>query len=160
VTGCHCDLIDLVERSPAHADVVGLLRAFYAEQVSRYGFADSIALGDDQFARPRGVFVVVYDDGGPAGCGGWRWHDVGSRTVEIKKTFVVPASRGRGIGRTLLCWLEREAVAAGAVRAILETGVRNAEALGLFASQGYEPVASYVPGRDPEVNRAFARDFT
>lgn len=80
--------------------------------------------------------------------------------MEIKKTYIVPGLRGAGAGRALLSWLEHHAVAAGAERAILETGVRNTAALGLFASQGYRPVPRYVPGRPPEINRAFARPLT
>lgn len=137
-----------------------MLRAFYDEQVGRYGFAESAELSPREFVPPEGVFVVVYHSGDPVGCGGWRWHDRGTRTVEIKKTYIAPASRGLGAGRALLSWLERHAVAAGADRAILETGVRNTAALRLFASAGYLPVARYVPGRDPEINRAFARRLT
>jgi ribosomal protein S18 acetylase RimI-like enzyme len=70
------------------------------------------------------------------------------------------ASRGLGAGRALLSWLERHALAAGARRAILETGVRNTAALGLFTSAGYRPVDRYVQGRDPAINRAFARLLT
>jgi GNAT superfamily N-acetyltransferase len=100
---------------------------------------------------------VIYHQREPAGCGCWRWHDRTTGTIEIKKTYIVPASRGIGAGRALLTWLERHAAAAGARRAILETGVRNTAALGLFASQGYQPIDRYVPGRPPEINRAFAR---
>jgi hypothetical protein len=59
-----------------------------------------------------------------------------------------------------LTWLEHHAAQAGAQRAILETGVRNTAALNLFAGAGYRPVDSYVKGRDPKINRAFARSLT
>jgi len=152
--------IEIVERSPADPDASVLLRAFYAEQVGRYGFADPAELSVGEFVAPHGVFAVVYYYGAPAGCGGYRWFDRATRTVEIKKTYIVPASRGLGAGRALLSWLERHAVVAGARRAILETGVRNTAALGLFTSAGYRPVDRYVEGRDPAVNRAFARLLT
>jgi hypothetical protein len=44
--------------------------------------------------------------------------------------------------------------------AILETGVHNKTALSLFTSAGYQPVDSYVEGRDPDIKRAFARSLT
>lgn len=153
------DSIQIVERSPDHADAARLLAAFYDEQVKRYGFADSIEMNSGEFVPPRGMFVVVYYDGQPVGCAGWRWHDRDSRTVEIKKAFIAPASRGLGIGRQLLDWLERDAVVAGAEQSILETGVRNVEALRLFVSQGYRSADRYVPGRDPAINRAFVRSL-
>ena len=152
--------IEIAERPPAHPDAVRLLRAFYADQVDRYGFADPVDLNSAEYTAPNGVFVVAYHGAVPTGCGGYRWYDWTVRTVEIKKIYIVPASRGLGAGRALLSWLERHAVAAGARRAILETGVRNTAATGLFTSAGYVPVDRYVEGRNPEINRAFARSLT
>ena len=149
--------IEICERSPAHPDAARLLRAFHAEQVDRYGFADPVDLDPAEYTPPEGVFAVVYGEGQPVGCGGYRWFDRSRRTVEIKKVYVIAAGRGRGAGRALLSWLERQAVAAGARRAILETGVRNTAALRLFTAAGYQPADSYVAGRDPEINRAFTR---
>jgi GNAT superfamily N-acetyltransferase len=149
--------IRITERSPADPDALQLLQAFHAEQMDRYGFADPIDTDSYEYAPPNGVFIVAYQDAVPVGCGGYRWFDQKAHTVEIKRGYVVPASRGHGTGHALLSWLEQHAAAAGARRAILETGVRNTAALSLFASAGYQPVDRYVEGRDPEINRAFAR---
>jgi len=151
--------IEIAQRSPAHPHASRLLQAFHHEQVSRYGFADPVELSSCEYAAPQGVFAVVYHGGVPTGCGGYRWLDRSAHTVEIKKIYIVPESRGLGTGRTLLAWLEKDAVAAGARRAILETGVRNAAAMNLFARAGYQPVDTYVKGRDPAINRAFARSL-
>jgi GNAT superfamily N-acetyltransferase len=152
--------VRITERRPAHPDASRLLRAFHREQVHRYGFADPIKLNAGEYTPPRGVFAVVYQDGTPIGCGGYRWFDRAARTVEIKRMYLTPATRGHGTGRALLTWLEHHAMKAGAHRAVLETGVRNIAALGLFTSAGYRPVDRYVQGRDPQINRAFARSLT
>ena len=149
--------VQITERRPAHPDASGLLRAFHREQVDRYGFADPVELCSCEYTPPHGVFVVVYQDTVAAGCGGYRWFDRTTHTIEIKRIYLVSASRGHGTGRALLTWLEKHAVQAGAQRAILETGVRNTAALSLFTSAGYQPVDRYVEGRDPAINRAFAR---
>lgn len=154
------DPVEIAERPPGDPDAAGLLRAFHGEQLQRYGFADPAELTAGEYTAPNGVFAVLYDGAVPAGCGGYRWFDKTTRTIEIKKIYISPASRGLGMGRALLSWLERHAVAAGARRAILETGVRNTAALGLFTSAEYRPVDSYVEGRDPAINRAFARLLT
>ena len=151
--------IEIAERSPAHPDAARLLREFYREQMVQYGFADPVELSSCEYQAPNGVFAVVYLGTVPAGCGGYRWFDRAARTVEIKKTYVVPGSRRLGAGRALMSWLEQHAVAAGARRAVLETGVRNTAALSLFTSAGYRPVDRYVDGRDPAINRAFARSL-
>ena len=154
------DPFQIAERLPAHPDALRLLRAFHAEQVDRYGFADPAELDSAEYAPPGGVFAVVYQSAAAAGCGAYRWFDRATHTIEIKRIYVVPASRGHGTGRALLAWLEQHAVQAGAQRAILETGVRNTAALSLFISAGYQPVDGYVAGRDPAINRAFARSLT
>ena len=91
--------IEIAERSPAHPDAARLLREFYREQVVQYGFADPVELSSCEYKAPHGVFAVVYLDTVPAGCGGYRWFDRVARTVEIKKTYIVPDSRAAsGLG--------------------------------------------------------------
>lgn len=149
--------IELAVRPVTHPDAARLLGEFYADQVGRYGFAESVDLDPAEYADPCGSFVVAYNSASAVGCGGWRWHDRQSGTAEVKKLYVVVAVRGSGAGRALLAWLERDAARAGARRVILETGVRNTAAQVLFVSAGYRPAPRYVPGRDPAINRAFAR---
>lgn len=154
------DDTEFVPRRVDHPDAAALLRAFYDEQVDRYGFAESVDLDADAYDAPNGIFVVIYQHGEPVGCGACRWFDHADGTVEIKKIYLASKARGYGVGRTLLSWLEDQALAWGARYAILETGVRNTAALGLFTSNGYEPMTRYVPGRDPSINRAFAKALT
>jgi GNAT superfamily N-acetyltransferase len=153
------DPIQIIERSPSGPDAVRLLRALHGEQVARYGFADPVELSPGEYTPPHGVFAVVYQGAVPIGCGGYRWFDRAARTVEIKRAYIVPVSRRRGTGRALLSWLEHHAIAAGAQRAILETGVRSTAVLHLITTAGYRPIEPYVEGRDPEINRAFARSL-
>jgi GNAT superfamily N-acetyltransferase len=104
--------------------------------------------GAAELAPPGGAFIVGYLDGALACCGGIkRWDD--SR-CEIKKMYVVPELRGRGIARALLRELERRAAEMGYTVARLDTGPKQV-ARGLFESEGYveiddfngNPIASY-----------------
>jgi len=149
--------IEFVPRRVDHPDAASLLKAFYDEQVGRYGFAESVDLDPDMYDLPHGLFVVIYDHGRPVGCGGCRRLRTANGTMEIKKTYLVPDARGHGLGRQLLVWLEARAVVLGAQRIILETGIRNDAALALFRHSGYTPTDSYVVGRDPSINRAFVK---
>jgi GNAT superfamily N-acetyltransferase len=116
-----------------------------------------VELDPDEFDTPNGAFVVLYRGGAPVGCGGVRWFNPASGTVEVKKTYLAPEARGAGLGRELLWWLEDRAVSLGGRRSILETGIWNTAALRLFAAHGYIPMDSYVAGRDPAINRAFVK---
>jgi GNAT superfamily N-acetyltransferase len=96
------------------------------------------------FVEPDGVFLVVRDDDGVAvGCGGVARFD-GERG-ELKRMYVVPSARGLGLGRRLLLELEAEARRLGYRALVLETGDRQPEALGLYASSGYERIPCYPP---------------
>jgi GNAT superfamily N-acetyltransferase len=156
-SGAEPRTVRLVERSVLHPDASAMLKAFYNDQVARYGRADPVDLNPEEFEAPNGIFVVVYRGQVPVGCGGCRWYDRKAGVAEIKKTYVSPAARGAGVGLRLLQRLEADARDRGAERLTLETGVRNSAALALFSSAGYEPAAPYVPHRDPDINRAFTK---
>ena len=63
-------------------------------------------LDPGEVADGRGTFVVVYQDGTPVGCGAVRLLD--GETAELKRMYVSPAVRGRGLGRRLVAALEAE----------------------------------------------------
>jgi GNAT superfamily N-acetyltransferase len=149
----------LVSREYDHDDARRLVSALYEDQVARYGYADPAEADAASYRPPAGRFLVAYVDGVPAACGGFRLHDLDRHVVEIKKMFTAPGFRGRGLGWRILAELERRAREQGARRAILETGVRNTDALRLYTSNGYVPTNSYVCGRDPAINRAFTKEL-
>lgn len=142
----------------SHPDARRLTRALHADQLSRYGFADDPeTTPPTTFDPPEGLFLLVYLGAAAVGCGGVRTRAPG--TAEIKHMFVQPATRGHGLGPVLLNHLETWAAERGAASCLLETGVRNREALSLYPRCGYRPIPSYVAGRDPAVNRAFGKQL-
>jgi GNAT superfamily N-acetyltransferase len=151
--------VEVAECLPGHPDASSLLGAFYREQVKRYGFADPIEMSPSDYVAPNGVFIVAYLDAVPVGCGAYRWLDLPSHIIEIKKIYVTPTSRGRGTGHAIMSWLEHHAIIAGSRHVLLETGVRNTAAMRLFTDAGYRPTDSYVEHRDPAINRAFAKSL-
>ncbi|MGV9659741.1 GNAT family N-acetyltransferase [Streptomyces koyangensis] len=148
------NLVHVSYDSPAARE---LTRALHAEQRAAYGRADDPeATEPAEFAPPKGAFlVVVRPDGAALACGGWR--TAAGATAEIKRMYVSPAARGHGLGSHVLAALESDARSHGMTRVILETGVRNLAALALYTRRGYAPIAPYVAGRDPRVNRALGK---
>ena len=125
------------------ADVTALVEAQQAEMRGLYeGEADiGPAREAAMFVEPDGVFLVVREEGRAVACGGVCRFD-GTR-AELKRMYVVPDARGRGLGRLLLVELEAEARRLGYAGIVLETGDRQPEALGLYASAGYERIPCY-----------------
>jgi GNAT superfamily N-acetyltransferase len=62
---------------------------------------------------------------------------------EVKRMYVVPEARRRGISRLLLRGLVDEARALGYAELWLETGTAQPEAMALYESEGFEPIPSY-----------------
>ncbi|TDC33204.1 GNAT family N-acetyltransferase [Kribbella albertanoniae] len=104
--------IRLEGRSYDHGDVQTLVQALYAEQVGRYGFADSPdARAVSDYVVPQGLLLVGYTPtSDPVGCGGYRTYDRDERLVEVRKMFVQPDHGGQGLGWRLLHHLEQHAV--------------------------------------------------
>ncbi|TFV45990.1 GNAT family N-acetyltransferase [Blastococcus sp. TF02A-35] len=106
------------------------------------------------------VLVARDDDGTPLGCGALR--DLGGGVAEVKRMYVVPAARGRGISKAVLAALEATARDRGWTTLRLETGPLQPEALGLYEGAGYRPVpafGAYVGDPDAEGSLFFERDL-
>jgi GNAT superfamily N-acetyltransferase len=101
------------------------------------------------------VFVVARLDGEPVGCAGIRRLD--DERCELKRMYVADEARGRGVARALLARLEDEARALGYRQLWLETGTAQPEAIGLYESAGYEPIANYGAYADDPRSRCFAK---
>ena len=91
-----------------------------------------------QLAPGLGTFVVARLDGRAVGCGAVRKLD--ETTVELKRMFVEPEMRRRGVAKEILSRLEGAGRELGARRAVLETGIHQDEAIGLYRRAGYREV--------------------
>jgi GNAT superfamily N-acetyltransferase len=118
-----------------------LIAEVQQEYVVRYGSPDTTPVDPSEFAPPDGRFVVGYLDMAPVAMGGVRRID--GADVEIKRMYVVPDQRGRGLSRVVLAHLESLARELGATRVLLETGQKQPEAMRLYESSGYERVEGF-----------------
>jgi GNAT superfamily N-acetyltransferase len=134
----------IVARSVSDAVVKELLAGYLAELVERIPDFDPETAdppGRDDFEEPAGVFLIALVGGESAGCGALR--NIGQGIGELRRMWVRPAFRGRGLGRRLLESLETRARSLGLVEARLDTNDELREALSLYRSAGYEPIAQY-----------------
>jgi GNAT superfamily N-acetyltransferase len=87
------------------------------------------------------VLVARAEDGTPLGCGALR--ELGDGAAEVKRMFVVPAARGRGVSKAVLGALEDAARERGWTTLRLETGPRQPEAVALYTGAGYDPIGAF-----------------
>lgn len=120
-----------------------LIARLNAELTERYPNPEDrhFGLTQEQVSGSNGVFVVATQDGEPVGCGALRRLD--GATGELKRMFVAPEARRRGVGRGVLTALELHARELGLRRLVLETGVRQHEAMAMYERAGYDRIPCF-----------------
>jgi GNAT superfamily N-acetyltransferase len=118
------------------------------------------ALAVDDVTPPQGVFLVAYLDSRPVGCGALRpCPEAGPGVAEIKRMYTSPSARRRGVSRAVLARLESEAAGFGYRRLQLQTGLRQPEAMALYAASGYHRIPNFGMWAASELTACFAKDL-
>ena len=118
-----------------------LLDAYLSDLRTRLDDFDeerSVSARPDEMTPPRGAFLVGYLGDRPVACGGIKAR--GDGVAEVKRMWVAPEARRRGLGRRLLAALEGAARAAGHDRVVLDTSARQPEGRALYLAAGYAEV--------------------
>jgi len=118
------------------AELDAVLKPHYPPQ-SRHGYSV------EKLIQQKVAFFVAYLEEQAAGCGGVQLF--GSEYAEIKRMYVRPEFRGRGVGKRLLAHLEAYALEHGILVLRLETGVFQTEAIGLYQSFGFQRIPPFGP---------------
>ena len=150
-------VLELVARRIDDPDAAGLVVALLDDLAERYGGRDAFHPDPASLAPPDGEFVVARLDGVPVGCGGFRRFDDG--VAEIKRMYVVPAARRRGVAAAVLADLEARAGALGYRSIRLETGTNQPEAMALYQRAGYRAMVPYGHCRESPMSRCFEKDL-
>lgn len=140
--------IRITPASFTDTDTQRLVEEVQAEYVVLYGGPDVSPIEAGMFDPPRGAFFLARVDELPVAMGGWRLRsDVlpygGTLSAEVKRMYVAPGARRRGLARAVLGHLEATARAAGADAMVLETGTEQPGAIRLYLDSGYEGIESF-----------------
>ena len=134
-----------IRRIPAGSpDALALVEAMVRDVAADYDGGDHLpgpSATPRDFTPPDGAFVALYDAGRAVAGGGVKRLD--DRCGEIKRMYVVPDARGRGLARTLLGAIEDAARDLGYERVRLDTGDFQPHALALYRSAGYLDIPDY-----------------
>ncbi len=133
-------MIQLLRTDSSHPDFVQLVGRLDADLAERDGqdhpfYAQFNKINLIKYA------LVAYEDGRPAGCGAIKEYD--PATMEVKRMYTLPTSRGRGVASRVLAELETWAQELNYRRCILETGKKQVEAVGLYHKSGYAVIPNY-----------------
>lgn len=127
--GEHPDFVTLCGKLDKNLDeIVG--KKFQREKYVQYNQRDSIH-----------DVILAFHDGVAVGGGAYKFFD--QETAEMKRVYVDPDHRGKGLGRELLFRLEADARMNGFRTMILETGEPLKEAMELYKRAGYKVIPNY-----------------
>jgi len=134
---------DFVEVDAGAPAAQAAMTAYFAELAARFptGFDPTGYLTPDDYNPPRGRFFLAMDGDAVAACGGVVWID--DSVAEIKRMWVDPAARGRGLATRLLAFLEVTALESGRSTVRLDTNPVLLEAIAMYRKNGYADIDRY-----------------
>jgi|SRR5579875_2063684 len=112
-----------------------------AEALCFQGFEAELAGLPGRYAPPSGCLLLAMERDTAAGCVAMR--DLGNGTCEMKRLYVAPECRGRGVGRLLVEEIIRRARQVGYQRMVLDTVPEMAGAIALYRSFGFVETSPY-----------------
>lgn len=138
---------------PRDPEARGCLARYYAELAARFDQGFDVNLSRDPDALdmlpPRGAFLVALADGRAVGCVGLKGQ--GGDTAEVKRLWVGPEARGRGLARRLMVAIEAVARDLGILVLRLDTNSALPEAVALYDRSGWQRIARFNDDPYPDI---------
>ncbi|MEU2913479.1 GNAT family N-acetyltransferase [Streptomyces massasporeus] len=131
-----------------------LIRDLDADLTARY--PDEPCTGGAHI-NPGIRFLLAEADGRPVGCCAVQPFPSPDTAAELKRMYITPEVRGRGIAARLLAEAERTATALGHPEMRLETAVHQPEAIALYTRAGYTLIPNYPPYQHKTLSRCYAK---
>jgi putative acetyltransferase len=146
----------LLRTNADNPDFIELVKLLDAELAVRDGKEHSFYA---QFNTIQSInyVVVAYEDDLPVGCGAIKEYD--PKTMEVKRMYVLPERRNKGIARKILSELELWAGELSFTKCILETGKKQPEAIALYIKNGYRAIPNYGQYVGIENSLCFDKDL-
>lgn len=141
--------------SPADEDSRELIRELDTQITALYPGSPINGIDAAEFEKVGGYFVIARDADRAIGCGAFR--PVTENCAEIKRMFVRASARRRGVARQILRHLEDEIRRRGFRSIVLETGLKNSEAMALYESEGYFPIPPFLGYVGSPISRCYAK---
>jgi putative acetyltransferase len=138
-------VVNIAIETPRSAEILELLRLGDEFAASLYPIDSCYMLDVSELDTPAVMVLVARGAAGEPALGMVAVVNRGDGTAEIKRMFVSPDARGRGVGTALMLAIDEEAPAAG-IRVIqLETGPLQPEAISLYSKHGYSHIDNFGP---------------
>ena len=146
----------IVRSNASNADFIELVKYLDEELAIKDGDNHAFYAQYDKIDKIKHT-VLVYENNLAIGCGAMKEYEAG--VMEIKRIFIRPDNRGKGIAVNILKELELWAVELKYKKCILETGANNPEAIGLYKKNGYRIISNYSQYAGIETSVCFEKEL-
>jgi len=145
----------IAEERPNSPDASALIDELESHLASLYPSESRHGYSVDKLLREGVAFFVVREDGSPAGCGGVQIY--GADYGELKRMYVRPRFRGRGLGKLVLIHLAEYARERGVRLLRLETGIHQKEAIRLYEGSGFRRISPFGEYKEDPLSLFFEK---
>ena len=149
-------MVSLIRTDSGNKDFIRLVKQLDTDLSERDGEEHTFYSQFNKLDLIRHV-VVAYQNNKAIACGAIKEYD--PKTMEIKRMYTSPENRGKGIAGLILVELEKWAGEMNFEKCILETGKRQAEAIGLYKKSGYNLIPNYGQYAEIENSVCFIKDL-
>ena len=149
--------IDIAPERPDSPDATSLIEELEAALAPHYPVESRHGLSVQRLIAESVAFFVIRLDGVPAGCGGIKV--VAGEYGELKRMYVRPSFRGRGLGKRLIDVLAAHACEQRVTLLRLETGIHQLEAIGLYERAGFHRIPPFGPYRADPLSLCFEKQL-
>lgn len=148
------NMIRIVRTDSGNTDFMELVALLDAELAARDGDEHSFYAQFNKIDQIKHA-IVVYENNKPVGCGAIK--PFAAKVMEIKRMYTIPESRGKGVASRILLELEQWAAELSCTKCVLETGLRQPEAIRLYTGNGYNTIPNYGQYAKVENSRCFEK---
>jgi len=150
-------MLAFVRTDSKNQDFINLVKLLDKELADRDGADHSFYAQFNKIDLIKHV-VIAYREGNPVGCGAFKPYSDSS--AEVKRMYVPEAVRGQSIASRVLTEIEDWARESGFSTCVLETGLRQPEAIALYKKMGYRVVPNYGQYAGIENSVCFQKELT
>lgn len=148
-------MIKIARTSSDNDQFVELVKCLDAELAERDGNDHAFYAQFNKIDKIR-YAIIAYENGAPVSCGAIK--EFNPTTMEVKRMYTLPGSRGKGIASKVLTELEAWAAELGYRKCILETGKKQPEAIRLYQKSGYKIIPNYGQYANVENSVCFEKE--
>ena len=147
-------MLTFLRTNSTHQDFITLVRQLDVELATIDGDEHSFYAQYNKIDKINHV-IIAYENELPIACGAIK--QFSENTMEVKRMYILAPYRGKGTASGVLIQLEKWAAEMNYSHCILETGIRQPDAIRLYKKNGYLPIPNYGQYAGVENSRCFEK---